>query len=175
MKDSSTRKYVLNLVGKEICNEIRLMASNKVDSFLCSTSKDDLKTFSWGRLHAELSTFAPVLHSILLAATKTRVPRPNTRMVTGMCAAILLKHRNPKMSLVQKVVSLVLYAGHASKQVKQLAACIQHVVLVTLTCECSFDAVPIMHTTGLPAPAKAQSDYVTSISCTSYRQSWRGL
>ena len=110
MKDSSTRKYVLKLVGKEICNEIRLMASNKVDSFLCSTSKDDLKTFSWGRLHAELSTFAPVLHSILLAATKTRVPRPNTRMVTGMCAAILLKHRNPKMSLVQKVVSLVLYA-----------------------------------------------------------------
>lgn len=133
MKDSSIRKYVLNLV-KKICNEIRLMALNKVNLFPCSMSTDDLKTFSWGRLHVELSTYAPVWQCILLAATKTRVPRPNTRMITGMCAAILIMYRNPEISLVQKVVSLVLYAGHASKQVKQLAACMQH-VLVTLTCE----------------------------------------
>ena len=91
MKDSLTRKHLLKLVGKEIYDEIRLMSSNKVDSFLRSMSKEDLKTFSWDRLHAELSRFAPVLQSVLLAATKTRVPRPNTRMVIGMCAAILLK------------------------------------------------------------------------------------
>ena len=37
--------------------------------------------------------------------------------VIGTCVAILLKHRNPKLSLLQKIISLVLYAGHASKQV----------------------------------------------------------
>ena len=32
------------------------------------------------------------------------------------CAAILLKHQNPKMSLLQ-IISLILYSGHTSKQV----------------------------------------------------------
>ena len=59
-----------------------------------------------------------MLLSILLDATRTRVPRANLHIVIGTCVAILLKHRNPKASLLQKIVSLVLYAGHASKQVK---------------------------------------------------------
>ena len=86
-------------------------------SFLSCQMKDDLKEFQQNRLHAELSLKAPVLLSILLDATKTRVPRPNSHIVIGTCVAILLKHRNPKLSLLQKIISLVLYAGHASKQV----------------------------------------------------------
>ena len=87
------------------------------ESFLSSQSKDDLKEFQWERLHRELSLKAPVLLSILLDATRTRVPRLNLYIVIGTCVAILLKHHNPKASLLQKIVSLVLYAGHASKQV----------------------------------------------------------
>jgi len=34
-----------------------------------------------------------------------------------MCAALMLKHRFTEMSLVQKIISLVLYAGHSDKQV----------------------------------------------------------
>lgn len=114
MKDPCTRQVLVKLFGKEVHKEIRLMAS---ESFLCSQSKDDLKEFKWDRLHAELSHKAPVLLSILLDATKTRVPRPNSHIVVGTCVAILLKHRNPKMSLLQRIISLVLYAGHTSKQV----------------------------------------------------------
>ena len=65
----------------------------------------------------ELHANAPVLISILRAATKTRVCRSNTNAVVGTCTAILLKHRNPKMGLLQKIISLILYSGHASKQV----------------------------------------------------------
>ena len=41
----------------------------------------------------------------------------NTKTVVGVCAAIILKHRQPKMNLLQKIISLILYAGHASKKV----------------------------------------------------------
>ena len=114
MKDPCTRQVIMKLLGKEVHKEIRVMAS---ESFLCSQSNDDLKEFKWDRLHRELSHKAPVLLSILVNATNTRIPRPNSHVVIGICVAILLKHRNHKMSLLQKIISLVLYAGHASKQV----------------------------------------------------------
>ena len=114
MKDPSTRQVLVKLFGKEVRKEVRSMAS---ESFLSSQSKDDLKNFQWDRLHTELSLKAPLLLNILFDVTKTRVPRPNSHIVIGICVAILLKHRNPKMSLLQKIISLVLYAGHASKQV----------------------------------------------------------
>ena len=60
------------------------MTSDNARSFLCSQSKADLKEFRWDRLHAELSNNAPTLLSILLAATKTRVPRPNAHIVVGI-------------------------------------------------------------------------------------------
>ena len=114
MKDPYTRQVLMKLFGNQVHKEVRSMAAQ---SFLCSQSKDDLKEFKWDRIHAELSQKAPVLLNILLHATKTRIPRPNTHIVVGTCVAILLKHRNPKMSLLQKIISLLLYAGHASKQV----------------------------------------------------------
>ena len=47
----------------------------------------------------------------------TRKPRTNRNAVIGMCSAILLKFRNSKMSMVQKMLSLILYAGNSGKQV----------------------------------------------------------
>ena len=60
---------------------------------------------------------APTLLAFLQAYTKTRVARSNTKAVVGTCAAIIFKHRQPKMR--QKVVSQILYAGHASKKVME--------------------------------------------------------
>ena len=90
------------------------MASDNVHSILSTGS---MKEFQWKTLIKELCTYAPVLLNILQAAIKTRVPRSNTNAVVCTCAAILLKHRNPKMSLLQKIISLILYSGHTSKQV----------------------------------------------------------
>lgn len=131
MKNPCVRKHIIELVGTQIRKEIRVMTSDNAHSFLCSQSKADLKEFKWDRLHAELSDNAPTLLSILLAATKTRVPRPNAHIVVGTCVAILLKHCNPKMSLLQKIISLVLYAGHASKQV---LLCFIQVVMMDVQC-----------------------------------------
>ena len=90
------------------------MASDSTNSLL---KMEGLKEFEWDALIGELSTHAPVLLGVLQAATKTRSPRTNTNAVIGICAAIIFKQRNSKMSLVQKIISLVLYAGHTSIQV----------------------------------------------------------
>lgn len=48
--------------------------------------------------------------------------RPSNSVVLGVCAAILLRHKNTHMNLLQRLVSLILNAGHASKQVKLFCA-----------------------------------------------------
>lgn len=113
----STRPYLVKLVSKEVRKEIQSIAS---ESFLSGQSKEAFMEFRWDRLHAELFSKAPVFLSILTEATKTRVSRSNWHIIICTCVSILLKHRNPKISLLHKIISLVLYAGHAYKQVLYL-------------------------------------------------------
>ena len=65
----------------------------------------------------ELHVHAHNLLHLLNSITSTKTDRDNQKAIIGMCASILLKHRYSKMSLVQKIVSVILYAGHTSKQV----------------------------------------------------------
>ena len=117
LKDPITKSYIVSILGIELAKEIRAMSSDSVKSVLQSSDPDDLKEFKWETLHSELSLHAPVMSKLLQLATKTRRPRMNQEAVIGACAAIVINHRNPKMNLVQKLTSLILYAGHASKQV----------------------------------------------------------
>ena len=62
---------------------------------------------------------APTLLAILYSCTKTKQPKSNREGVIGMCAALLFKLRYHCMSLVQKLVCTMLYAGHSGKQVSK--------------------------------------------------------
>lgn len=117
LKDKNGLKYCLKKIGIMIRNELHSMCSSGTDSILCSQSISDLEHFTWDQLHQELAAKAPTFLSILLEATVTKTERPNRNAVVGMCAAIALKHRYFKFSLVQKILSLILYAGHSGKQV----------------------------------------------------------
>ncbi len=68
----------------------------------------------------ELKQYAPMLLSILSSCTTTRSPRDNRDAVIGFVSSILLKFQFGKMNTVQKLVSLILYAGHFGKQVCQV-------------------------------------------------------
>ena len=69
------------------------MCSDNTKSFLQSKSKDDLTSgLTWDQLYSELSKNTPTLLALLQVCTKTRVARPNTKAVVGVCAVILLKH-----------------------------------------------------------------------------------
>ena len=117
LKDPATRKYLLKKIGLLVRNELISMCSDSTNSILRSQSCHDLKEFTWSKLLLELAETAPILLTILQESTRTRRPRPNQAAVIGMCFSILLKHRFREMSLVQKILTLILHAGHSAKQV----------------------------------------------------------
>ena len=116
LKEPGTGKYLLMMIEVLLRNELISMCFQQYQLY-CANSLSGLKEYSWKKLLAELDANAPVFLSILRECTRTRRFRPNQDAVLGMCAAILLKHRFSKMSLVQKILSLVPYGGHSGKQV----------------------------------------------------------
>lgn len=102
--------------------EMKAMASDNVNLILKSSDMNILTTFSWNLLIQELTVHAPTLLSILTSITTTLTPRENQTAIIGMCTAMLLKHRYERMSLVQKLLSTILYSGSASKQVQSISS-----------------------------------------------------
>ena len=66
---------------------------------------------------AEMESKAPTLLSLLKQCLLTRKPRKHTEDVIVMIATIFCKHRRPSACQLQRAISLILYAGHSSKQV----------------------------------------------------------
>ena len=77
-------------------------------------NSDNLKTFRWDLVLSELKLHVPMLMDILFSCTKTKFPRKN---LTWIVCSILFKFCYARMDAVQKVLSLILYAGHCGKQV----------------------------------------------------------
>lgn len=117
LKQPEMRDILIKKVGKLVQNEVAYMCSNKFKSTQLQHSKDDLLKFSWSDIIKEMEKHAPVLLQLLLNATKTRRDRPNRELVISMCTAMLCKLRRANMSTFQKIVSLIMYAGHSSKKV----------------------------------------------------------
>ena len=122
LADSRTRQHVLKEFGRILRAEMTAMCSDKTASLLRSHSSQDLYDFQWKNLLDELKKFAPVFLFFLQQCTMTKTPRQNRDGVIGMCAAILLKNRFPEMNLLQKNISLLLYAGHCGKRVSNLSS-----------------------------------------------------
>ena len=120
-KDPATKIIILNHLGVILRNEMSVMVSDNVGSLLRSNNMDDMKCFSWSKLVDELRVHAPTLLHLLQAMVKKKKScnRPPADGIIGVCASILLKHHYDKMSMVQKIISVVLYSGHASKQVRK--------------------------------------------------------
>ena len=117
-KDPVARGYKMKKMGIVMRTELQSMCSERANSILTSQSASDLLQFTWDKLLKELSLNAPTFLSILNALTQTRRPRANRDAIIGICSAILLKFRFSKMIIVQKLISIILYAGHSGKQVE---------------------------------------------------------
>ena len=76
-----------------------------------------MQNFIWDVVLLELHVHAPNFLHLLNSITSTKTDRDNQKAIIAMCASILWKHRYSKMSLVQMIVSVILYAGHTLKQV----------------------------------------------------------
>ena len=91
------------------------LCSKKVQSILKGKSKESFEKFQVNAFVKELKC---TLLSILTSCLKTKTPRLNCSVMTTVIVALLCKHRNPSCSLLQRMTSLILYAGHSAKQVK---------------------------------------------------------
>ena len=116
-QDNKITEYLIKKTGTIIHRELKNMCTKKVNSILQQSSANAMEEFDWSKLINELKTHAPTFLKILEACTRTRHYRNNRLGIIGVCTAILLKFRYHHMSLVQKILSVVLQAGHSGKQV----------------------------------------------------------
>ena len=88
-----------------------------------SLDPESVAMFDWESLYAELSKRAPVLFSMLEAVLRRNAMEGQSRSKAVLCtaASILLHHRNEKLSLIQRIVSMILYTGHSAKRVRFLS------------------------------------------------------
>ena len=114
LKDHVTRNYIIKKLQIWINKEVKCLCSDEVNSFLRNS---EVSGFAWDAIVRQLKHHAPLFLAFMQACLYTKKPRKNYSAVLGMCTAIILKHRCREMSLVQKILSLVLYAGNAGKQV----------------------------------------------------------
>lgn len=117
LKDLSMKKQVIIEVGKVIKNELKLFCSNKFDSILVETSQAALQFFTWESMWEEMAKATPFLLSILQSCMSKQAKIERLKAVICMCFAILAKFRNPRLCLVQSMMSMILLAEHASKNV----------------------------------------------------------
>lgn len=118
LENTNLRHHVIIEVANEIRKEIKKICSRKHDSILRMKTKPALENFSWDRILKELQLHTPTLLAIL---TKCLPKHKSTSsaIIPAVCtsASILLKMTNPHVNLAQGVLSIILRAGCATKQV----------------------------------------------------------
>lgn len=105
------------------------MCSKQHTTVFRGSSAETLGSFSWDGVADELERRAPTLHAILKECVEVKRRerpskkrrrgsyRPSNSAVIGICACILMRHKNQQMNVLQRMISLILQRGHAGKQV----------------------------------------------------------
>ena len=117
LKDRCIRNIIVKGMGVSLRHEIARLCSDDIASILQSNDRSTLKEFTWEKLLTELEEVDHTLLKLLQSCTKIRKLRKNHNAIIGVLVAIMCKHRRPKSSLFQQIVSLILYSGHAAKRV----------------------------------------------------------
>lgn len=130
-KDPKIFTYLKKKLGRVLKAEIKKMCSNKVRSILRSTATcDNLKNFKWSDVIDEMKIHAPLLFSLLSSCIPLSLS--NSEAVICMCSSLIFCSHFRHMNLIQKIVSLILYAGHAGKQVSEFLEMIQNIHFVQI-------------------------------------------
>ena len=133
VKNPHTRQIILGALGKNLKNELKAMCTVKFNSVFCNRSPEKLQNFSWDSLLDELQVAAPTLLHLLKSGTtvkrspsqqRSKTYRSSDTAIVGLCAAILLRHRNVTMNLVQRLISITLFCNHVPKQVRSEVECL---------------------------------------------------
>ena len=116
---SGLSRYILRTISRQIRVEFNNICSTSNKSIL-QQSNGMLKSFSWEALWSEFQHRVPVLLGLL----RSILPKSDKAFL-GFVISLLLKKRNQKMSLMQRLVSVLLYGNAAHKQVHFSILCVQ--------------------------------------------------
>ena len=116
LQNQAASKAMLKVLGRKLRGEVASLCSTRSPSVLSLKPKDGIDGVI-NSLMSEMGTKAPTLLSLLRWTLKTRQDHGNTGVIIGMITSIMCKHRKASVCLFQRIVSLVLYTGHSSKQV----------------------------------------------------------
>ena len=119
-KNHATRRVILHSLGQLLKNEVKKLCSDKFPSDTRLKRKEYIQNFDLVKrsMLKEMRENAPTLFSILMSALKTRTKWKNTDEIILVLLSIICKHRRNSSCLLQSIVSMVLYTGHSSKQVR---------------------------------------------------------
>ena len=87
--------------------------SSTLHKSIIKSDGEDIKLFSWNKIWLELTEDMPLFTSVL----KTINVKENN-IVNSVVASILLKQRNQNLCLLQRTVSVFLYANASPKKVR---------------------------------------------------------
>ncbi len=131
MSHPKIRREIVKVMGKVIRKDMLQVCSKSTPSLLRNRSPEALKSFCWTDLVEELKERAPVFSQILTECV-TRRQRKRSKegksysirdsAVIGVCAAVLLRHRNQNLNLFQRLVSVLFYSAHSPQRVSHTLA-----------------------------------------------------
>ena len=110
--DRTTNATVIAVV-KIIRKEIKHICSQSHDSILRDTH-EGIKHFSWNTIWTELMAEAPTLMMLLSLIVRNPVKE---KPLICLLASMILKYYNPKISLCQRAISVLLYGCATPKKV----------------------------------------------------------
>lgn len=118
-------KEVLERLGMVIPKQLNIMCRRSSTCVLGEKSKDIVATFSWDKL----------IKRKLLQHQWWKKRLPNTDVLVSIVVAIILRIGSQKLNFIQRIVSVVLYAGHASKRISAWASVkvIVYIIMYTNT------------------------------------------
>ncbi len=115
-KNKSTRAAIVKVVSQLLLSEVAAICSDNFQSILRSKTKDFVQDFHHivSTIIHEMKMKTPTLLSLLTSCLKTR---KHTDVLLAVIVCIMCKNRRPAVCIIQRVISLLLYSGHSSKQV----------------------------------------------------------
>ena len=120
LKDKNSWPWIVKGVGKVLLFELKHLCSIKVNSVLRRKDNKSIKRFPWEIIVNEVAKNCPTLYctSSVMYNYQKELQLINQKFIVVVIISILSKFRCTAMSLFQKMVSMILYAGHAGNKVQ---------------------------------------------------------
>lgn len=115
LKSPALKEAALNEICKDLRRECSLLCSR---SLFTKTNIKNITSFDLKKVITLVEKKAPTFFRFMCATSRSPgSKRPLNYSAVCMAIAIILKQRYTRASLFQKIVSSILYAGHAAKRV----------------------------------------------------------